>query len=265
MSSDFDFLAQETLKLCEKLSSGNDFDVMRNMSYEAFEQSFLAQTPKASTELKPGPGVLFWTSKSQGTYSIRGILSKDVKVDYEKYLSHDQQILTQLKLQDSNDKDLQVFPTYSIFEARYIHQNILNRRILLQEEWATNISDPGNHWWLIAHEDYLEIQFGNRGMYSKENVIELGPLGDGRGFSKILNSHIDFLTTWIPFKEFSSSYKSLHLVPESNKNENYQILKNIFLQGEIFEGVDSAPENLNQILYQLSWARKFWIFTESFL
>jgi len=264
MSRDFDFLAEETLKLCEKFTPFSDFDSMRRMSYESFEKSIIAPETKVTTELEEGPGLLFWVSQSQGTYSIRGIYTYNIKGDYNKFLSKDKAILGQLKLSDEQNIDLNVFPTYTIHEAKYIYLNLLNRRILHQEDWATNISDPGNHWWLTSYDDSIEIQFGNRGMYSQKNVIELGPIGDGRAFSKILNKHISFISEWIPYDEFSTSYKSLKLIPKNNNDQSYQMFKNIFLNGEVFEGVE-GPQTINQILYQLSWARKFWIFAEKLL
>src|SRR5210317_1554880 len=112
MSRDFDFLAEETLKLCEKFNSFSDFDSMRNMSFENFEKSLLAPKIQSTSELKEGPGILFWVSQSQGTYSIRGVFTKNIKNDYERYLSKDETIFDQLKLRQPENIELNVFPTY---------------------------------------------------------------------------------------------------------------------------------------------------------
>lgn len=237
MGSGFDFLAQETFELSEKFKKGRDisgFDDLRKLSFERFEKTLL-QSPSTTLDLRSGPGLLFWTTKSQGTYSIRGITSADIRESYDKFLSFDSEILERLRCDTPSDIELNVFPTYSIEEAKYIYLNILNKRILLQEDWATNIGDPGNHWWLTHYDDYLEIQFGNRGMYSKENVIRLGPLGEGRTLSKILNSQQIEISNWVNFDEFSSNYKSFILRPRDPKDPHYLKLKNLFMEGEIFE------------------------------
>ena len=272
MSFSFDNLAQETFELSEKFghktasSPTVDFDSIRELSVDNLKEQFFPQEWEVLNKITPGPGLIFWITKSLGTYCLRGISSEDVKDHYKKFLEKDPYLLKQLKIKEldfENEIIPYTFNTSRKEEADYISQNLLNKRIPLHEDWLTNISDPGIHWWLTDKKNKIEIQFGNRGIYSKDNCLELGPIGNARNFSNILNNCYEKLNDYIPLSEFSCDSRSLNLTPLDPLNKNFKKLINLIVHGEM-DFVYSENELFKQ-LNLIGWSRRFWIYTSKFL
>lgn len=250
----FDFLSRETIALSEEM-------VRLRLVEEA-----KANLPEIE-EYPEEAGVIYYPEFGGSTFCVRGLCCENIKESFELIKNKNTECIKKLKLNRGSSPELFYFRTPNLELAEIIYSQMINKRMLFQEEIVCNISDPGFSWWMDIREDGFKVFFKSYGLKKTENFVKLGPIGDRAIVSKRFKQILPYLDQFIDFNEFSIDESSLSIEVKDSTNTAFQKLKELFMFGTAEDLFHSLPQNdFGQTLYyyflELETLRSFWLLIE---
>ncbi len=299
---DLDKLLQETLSLSEFITTqgenkahGFDFpetdhlvkkhlvdsDYLFDLADSIVEDDLIETHPTMLQEIEDlppvfdllkyptGPGLIYKIDQAQGTFCVRGVVSRSIRGDMLELSNLNSSLRPILRVEPSAElSDIAFFETKNAELAEAIKEQIINRRFPKFEDSLCNIADPGFSWWMNVSmtevEGRFEIYFKSHGVNRAEKYIQLGPIGDG-GIAEVrLNQAKDLIQSSFPVTEYYGTDKSLVVATSKPDHLSFLTFKNIFLLGENHTALDNFPDNsIGRTLFyyfqEIAVIRKFWI------
>jgi|GEM_PF-692365 len=298
---DLDKLLQETLTLSEFITSkgdgknsfDNEFvedleskhlqdsDYLFDLADSIVEDNQVHNSPKALEEIADlppvfdllkyptGPGVIYKIDQAQGTFCVRGMVSRSIRGDMLELSNIHSSLRPILRVDPSADlSDVAFYETKTPELAEAIKEQIMNRRFPRFEDSLCNIADPGFSWWMnvsmTENEGRFEIYFKSHGVNRAEKYIQLGPIGDGSIAEVRLNQAKELIQSSFPIVEYFGTDKSLVVATSKPDHLSFLTFKNIFLLGENHTSLENFPDNsIGRTLFyyfqEIAVIRKFWI------
>lgn len=239
---DFDFLTRETMALSEVMLQ---------------ERSSVLSYPV-------GPGILYVPEFGGSTFCIRGVSTDSISRTYKELVSGSPRLQKKFKNTEFNLSKISFFETKSFELAETVADQLINRRLLFNEEFVCNISDPGFSWWLDIEQDGFKVYFRSFGVDITESCIKLGPIGDRLVASLRWKQVHDYLSQFISFSEFSIDDASLVIKVDDPKEPHFMKLKELFTFGDsegLFDELRETPSGKTLYYYflELETVRSFWL------
>ncbi len=241
------------------------------------EDSFADEAESIRSWLYPeGPGLLFRVDRLGPTFCLRGMISKNLKADFER-LGKETEILTEVfrldpahQKSDSIDQVL-FYETQSIELAEVIYDQLFNRRLPVEEDLLCNLSDPGFSWWFKKVDQTFKIYFRSHGVTRVEDCVRLGPIGDRKIAVMRLSQLQPLLLNCPGVKSFELTDKkaqfSFEGQSEAELSQMNEIL-DLFLKGRtptnlIHESEKNHQKTLSYYLSEVAALRSFWLEVEA--
>ncbi len=246
-SLNFEILAQETLAL-----------VGNNASLSCHN----LEARDSLAHIDATAGVLYRIEKSSGTFSIRGLATKNLRSCYQDYLEGLPQVRTALRLGNS-ETEVYCFNSSDMALAEVASEQLINRRFPIDEDMICNVSDPGFSWWMESLDEGLRIYFQSYGINRVETKKQLGPLGDAQIARLRMGQLEKLIRTLFPVNEFSITPKSIVITSSDIEHPNFIKFKKIFEIGvnhftEDQFGTTVQERTLFYYLKEIAAVRSFW-------
>jgi len=261
MFDDISFLVQETLKDAERSQKG-----------KSFFGSFFNAKEQLPAEVS---GVLFHIQKNAATFVIRVHVCENLKNDYLAVLKHPDLYPT-LRFEDDDNlrEELLFFECDDLKIATAIKERLGNKRFPIFEEQVFNISDPGDSWWLKRDGKKLSIFFKLTHTDKMDNLIKLGPLGEGEKVMDTFSKLYGYFQMLFQIEDYSSHFGQFSISPVTANDETFEQFYELLSSGdvhyqfweklrdlELLHADKSFAKDLKQANYfimELSVLRRFW-------
>lgn len=223
-----------------------------------------------------GPGLLFRVDRLGPTFCLRGMISKNLKADFER-LGKDTEILTDVfrldpitHKSDSIDQVL-FYETQSVELAEVIYDQLFNRRLPVEEDLLCNLSDPGFSWWFKQKDQTFKIYFRSHGVTRVEDCVRLGPIGDRKIAVMRLTQLQPLLLNCPGVKGFELTDKKAQFSFEGESEAELEVMNEVldlFLKGRsptnlIHESEKGHNKTLSYYLSEVAALRSFWLEVEA--
>ncbi len=257
---EFDFLAQETVRLTENLDD-TEFErefFLENPLFEDIKDDEI-ETAKFYPDTV---GVVYNILWAGNTVSLRGVATEDIRETFEQLETGDNVLLKRFKITEEQIETLFFFECEYIEQAQVLVDQLFFKRYPMEEEMVCNISDPGFSWWYLRTENGFRVNFKSHKTESSAHRIKLGPIGDVVVSSVRFQKIVDHIRDYLPIKDVKISEKSFVLESDEVIHPIIEEFKNILENGLVEE--DSAiicelPLTEKLFLFELATIRRFWI------
>lgn len=261
MFDDISFLVQETFREVEK----------NNKAKNLF-QGFWNQKQNLPDEVT---GVLFHIQKNAATFVVRVHVSENLKLDYLSVMKHPD-LFPALRFEEDDNlqEKLMFFECDDLKVAKAIKEKLGNKRFPIFEEQVFNISDPGDSWWLKRERNRLSIFFKLTHTNRLDNLIKLGPLGDGEKAMEIFSKLYGYFQMIFDIQDYSSAFGQFSIASSQEGDKFFEYFYELLATGdvshefwdklrnlEILHSHEAYANDLKQANYfimELSQLRRFW-------
>jgi hypothetical protein len=271
---DFDQLSAETLWLVDQIREGKSIQELEKGEYVTNQEIekpsvFPLEEEKNVGPQVEGPGLLYFIDFQGRTFSVRGLASKDLRIDYKLALKGDQTILDSLRVSGEKESaSIQIFRTPSFETAEMIVDQIANRRFPIEEESYLNVSDPGPGLWFFDRgENEFSLSFKRIFRQGGKGAISIGPLFDPKVAERRFRNLPSTLLEWSANDQLELDDRGITM--KSNQNKKIILcLKDILIDGRMtFQPGDFKPTHDGRTLYlfllELAFIRRFWLEIEN--
>ena len=255
---EFDFLAQETVRLTENL---DDIEFEREFFLEnpLFEE--ISNTDNEITYPET-PGVVYNILWAGNTVSLRGVPTDNIRGVFDHLQTGDRVLLKKIKIDENQIDTLFFFECDHLEQAEVLVDQLFLKRYPMEEELVCNISDPGFSWWYLRTDCGFRVNFKSHKTENGSHRLKLGPIGDVMVASVRLAKIIEHIKEFMPIQEVKISEKSFVLESSEVIHPIIEEFKAIFESGLIEE--DSAmlcelPMTEKLFLLELAAIRRFWL------
>lgn len=227
------------------------------------------------SDIEEVPGVIYNLQHKGSTFVLRMIASENLAEDYPK-IAQDPKSYKELRISSNEDEfKLGHFECDSISIAKALIKQMAKKRFPLFEEHMLNISDPGDSWWACKDAGKLTVYFKLSKTENLENMIKIGPLGDGEQILERFKSLREVFGLLFPISEFYSAHGSLSVECTNSENKFFVDLMSLFFSGDVghdfwiylgqleahaqSEKLRTQVREATYLLMELSVLRRFWI------
>ena len=271
--SELDQLAQATFELSKSFKR-NFAQYQLGFDFRDPQHDRASEAPVASCEqdqqFPEAAGIVYRLESGTSTFCIRGRAVESIADVMEEIESGNAGWEKTLRLSEDLGEQVSFFETSDKDAAEVLVDQLINKRFPIEEDMLCNLSDPGFSWWLDAGADHLLLHFKSHGIERRQNLLQLGPLGDRR----IANARMGQLENWLRSQmnivEFSSSDVCVSMAVSEGSEEKFSRLKKLFIDGEfLFQRSEFSNESRDQTLFfflkEMALVRSFWLEIEASL